>query len=271
MKIISDILHQYRILRYPQYKKKHAILAEKKRLLAMPRYTQGVFQLQNRPVKFLDAASFYFMYQEIFETEIYKFTSRHSNPLIIDAGANIGLSVIYFKKNFPNATVIAFEPDQKVFDVLEENVRTFGLKNVILERKALWNDDTSLNFRQEGADAGHVLIDKNEPDDKYLVPAVRLKNYLNTRIDFLKMDIEGAEVAVILDCAAELRNVDRLFVEYHSFVGQEQMLPELLATLKMAGFRLNINTPGLSSKSPFFKLETYSSMDMQLNIYAFRN
>jgi hypothetical protein len=61
-----------------------------------------------------------------------------------------------------------------------------------------------------------------------------------------------------------------IFIEYHSFSGQEQFLPELLGVLKSAGFRLNINAPGLTSMSPFMKLNEYNGMDMQLNIYGMR-
>jgi hypothetical protein len=48
------------------------------------------------------------------------------------------------------------------------------------------------------------------------------------------------------------------------------MLPELLAILKDAGFRLHISSPGLVSKNPFIHLKTYAEMDNQLNIYGYR-
>jgi hypothetical protein len=89
-------------------------------------------------------------------------------------------------------------------------------------------------------------------------------------VDFLKIDIEGAETKVLEDCADLLFNVDKLFVEYHSFIGMEQPLPEIFGILKNAGFRLHISAPGLTSNSPFIELRTYSNMDNQLNIYGIR-
>ena len=67
-----------------------------------------------------------------------------------------------------------------------------------------------------------------------------------------------------------LYNVDKIFVEYHSFVNGEQFLPEILTILKNADFRLHITAPGLISSHPFIKLRSHSNMDNQLNIFAFR-
>jgi FkbM family methyltransferase len=243
---------------------------EKNNLLSLPRYTPGVLNMLSAPVRFVDGASCHFIYKEVFKEEIYKFHTDSPNPYIIDAGANIGLSVIYFKQLYPQADVVAFEPDQLVFDALSQNVKAFGFQNVKLEKKALWNEDKELEFYHEGADAGRIshVPDKNKV---VKIQATRLTPYLhNRRVDMLKMDIEGAETTVLKDCEESLHNVDRIFVEYHSFEGHEQVLPELLQLLKRTGFRLNISSPGLSSKSPFVKINSYGGMDMQLNIYAFR-
>src|SRR5687768_10071048 len=98
MNIISYLLHKYRYARYPAYKEKYIKKQEKKRILDIPRYTEGTLNLLQPPLKFVDSASCYFIYQEVFEQEIYRFQTNNLRPYIIDAGANIGLSVIYFKK-----------------------------------------------------------------------------------------------------------------------------------------------------------------------------
>ena len=84
------------------------------------------------------------------------------------------------------------------------------------------------------------------------------------------MDIEGSEFEVLNDAAENLRNVENIFVEYHSFSDKEQMLPELLTILKNAGFRLHIAAPGLVSENPFMSITEYAGMDNQLNIFGFR-
>jgi hypothetical protein len=84
----------------------------------------------------------------------------------------------------------------------------------------------------------------------------------------LKMDIEGAEIDVLLT-SVKLAAVSRIFVEYHSFVGREQRLDELLSYLRQLGFRTWIQTqycPAL----PFHETHPHADMDLQLNIFAKR-
>jgi hypothetical protein len=97
-----------------------------------------------------------------------------------------------------------------------------------------------------------------------------LKNH--EKIDFLKIDIEGAETDVLADCGNSLQRVQNLFVEYHSFPGKLQKLDLLLGILKNQGFRIQINSP-FRYKKPFAKkyLHPFPEMDLQLNIFAFRD
>lgn len=242
---------------------------EKLRIENLPRFTETEIEFLNKSIRIVDIASFLFMKKEIFEQEIYKFNSISDEPYIIDCGANIGLSIIYFKQLFPKAVVIGFEPDDKIFNVLQHNLEAYHVFNVELIKKACWNEETTLQFYSEGADGGRFA---REFDQQNIieVQTLSLKNYLNRKVDFLKIDIEGAETEVMEDIKDLLDNVERIFVEFHSFVGKEQMLPEILNILKRAGFRLHITSPGLISKSPFTQLSSSSNMDNQLNIYGIR-
>jgi hypothetical protein len=93
--------------------------------------------------------------------------------------------------------------------------------------------------------------------------------YLDEPIALLKLDIEGVELVVLRDCADRLDGVDRLFVEFYSSDGQEQGLDEVVAILAGAGFRLHVVSE-LASRQPFVERTSYLGMDLQLNIYAFR-
>ncbi len=235
----------------------------------LPRFIEAEVLFLDKQIKIVDNASFLFIKKELFEEEIYKFNAGSPAPLIIDCGANIGMSVIYFKTLFPAANIIAFEPDKKVFDTLVHNVKVFGFSDVQLINKACWNEETTLQFFSEGADGGRAAKDFDR-NNLVEVATVRLQSFLNKKIDFLKIDIEGAEVEVILDIQEQLHYVERIFVEYHSFIGKDQMLPEIIAVLKNAGFRLYLSSPGLQSKNPFLHVNSYSNMDNQLNIYGVR-
>ncbi|MEM9830575.1 MAG: FkbM family methyltransferase [Bacteroidota bacterium] len=242
---------------------------ERQRLRHLPRYEATTTTFLGKEITIPDAASFLFMKKEIFEQEIYKFHSSNNFPLILDCGANIGLSIIYFKKLFPNARVIGFEPDEKIFDILENNLNAFELSNITLEKKAVWKEETILKFVSEGADAGRLV--EGQPNEvQKEVETARLKDYLQEPIDFLKIDIEGAEMEVIMDCKDQLHHADRIFIEYHSFVNKAQSLDKILEILKNSGFRYHIQSPGLQSKQPFIKINEMLGMDMQLNIYGFK-
>lgn len=216
----------------------------------------------------VDAQSFVWQYKELFVDEIYRFSSLKTNPLIIDCGANIGLSCIYFKKLYPEATLIAFEADPAIADVLKQNLISNNIYGVEVVPKAVWVHNNGIQFKQDGSDGGAIT----NAVDGIAISSIRLKDFLKqfSAVDFLKMDIEGAETEVLSDCRDELIIVDKLFVEYHSFVGEEQTLPILLNILKDSGFRYFIQTIS-DTEMPFMqKTKTNENIDLQLNIFAWK-
>ena len=260
------IKHRIKILTNKNFKEEEL---EKLRIQNLPRFTETETTFLDKKIKIADNASFQFIKKEIFDQQIYKFNCATETPYIIDCGANIGLSIIYFKQLFPNAEIIGFEPDDTIFNVLKHNIEVFNLSNVVLIKKACWNKETTLQFYSEGADGGRAAKDF-DTNNLIEVETTRLRNYLNRKVDFLKIDIEGAENEVLHDIKDLLVNVDRVFVEFHSFVGKEQMLPEILDILKKRGFRFNIHHIGVYSSNPFISIQDHSNMDLQLNIYGYR-
>ena len=242
----------------------------KAKQIEIPRYTETNVILAGREIIIPDLASFQFMHKEIFEEEIYKFKTNKKIPYMIDGGANIGLATIYLKKIYPEAEIVAFEPDPKIFRILKHNTSAFGLQNVELVQKGLWNKESILDFWSEGADGGFYTDLDNSRPKSHSIETTSLIPFLNKQVDFLKLDIEGAETVVLRDIKDDLVKVDRIFVEYHSFVNHPQTLNEIIDILTAAGFRLYISSPGLNSKSPFMALNVYNNMDMQLNIYGIK-
>jgi len=102
------------------------------------------------------------------------------------------------------------------------------------------------------------------------VDAIRLRNYLNEEIDFLKIDIEGAETDIIMDCADRLTNVSNIFVEYHSHIAEKQSLDRILNILTTVGFRYQIKD-SFASKHPFMNFSTMERMDFQADIFAVKH
>jgi FkbM family methyltransferase len=239
-------------------------------LKKLPRYTQVDVELLGNTVTIADNLSFLFMYKEIFQNQVYKFRTTRLKPVIIDGGANIGLSTIFFKTNYPDAKVVAFEPDFKIFNMLKKNLESFGFDDVLVINKGLWNEEGILTFNSEGADAGRIHDFRDEKVIKTAIETCCLSTYLKQPIELLKLDIEGAETEVLEESQSLLHNVNKIFVEYHSFADQPQTLYKILRILQEQNFRIHINTPGFIAKQPFFNCSKLYGMDMQLNIFGFR-
>jgi len=264
-KIPSSIKQKVRRIVDPEFRNRQD---EIKRLEALPRRQSTTTNLLGEKTEVVDAASFLSAYRAIFESEIYDLKTNQTPPKIIDGGANIGLALIYWKRKFPNAEIIAFEPDAEIFDALKTNVEAHGCENVELVEKGLWSETTTLRFSPDGADGGHV--EKNTGEGEQIeVSVTRLVPYLDEQIDLLKLDIEGAEVEVLTDAAGHLDTVQNLFVEYHSYIGKEQRIDEILHVLRQAGFRIHIQ-PELVADQPFVERRDSYGMDQRLNIFAYR-
>jgi FkbM family methyltransferase len=209
-------------------------------------------------------------YKELFEKEIYRFSSFINNPLIIDCGANIGLSVLYFKTIYPNARIVAFEPDARNYVLLEKNIRNNNLADVSLHKAAVWIHNESIHFTSSGSEASHI---SNEVAAMSVsVKAFRLADLLQQHqtVAFLKIDIEGAEEVVLKDCAADLNRVENLFLEYHGKTNETQKLNTLLGIIQQAGFRTYLQNAADLLSQPYIRKTTGGLYDVQLNIFCFR-
>lgn len=210
---------------------------------------------------------------EIFIEEVYKFVAETKEPVIIDCGANVGLSVLFFKRLYPLSKMTAFEPDKKIFKMLSQNLESLNITDVTIVNKAVWKEDGILEFLSSGALGGKIYNVNQGKSHNFLeeIESVRLRSYLTTPVDFLKIDIEGAEFEVLNDCKDVLHNVKNLFVEYHSDPNQEQMLNELLYILKETGFRVYIKESWNNLPIPFLHQQYKPYYDLQLNIFAYRS
>jgi hypothetical protein len=242
---------------------------ELNRIKVLPRYVKSRTTFLNKEIEFVDSTTYIYGINEIFKTNIYKFNASSNEPLIIDCGANIGLSVIYFKQLYPHAIIKAFEPDPKIFNTLTFNVNSFGFKEVELFQKAIWKQNETLQFKQEGGFSGRIPM-ANDEHNIIEVEAISLQEIIaNKKIDFLKIDIEGAEYEVLKSCKDNLQNVEHIFIEYHSHQDEKQTLHEILEILTNQGFRYHI-LEAFTRKKPFIDNETMLGMDLQLNIFGTR-
>lgn len=195
--------------------------------------------------------TFYHLYKDIFVERIYQFEAQRPDPLILDCGSNIGISILYFKSLYPQSRVVGFEPDPALYPCLKENVEQNGLRDVQLVPAALASSEGELTFYSDGTCgsclATHRPKDIPETWRKYRISCVRLRDYLREPVDFLKMNIESAEWEVLADSRNQLRQVREMVVEYHHLPGIPRTLHHILALLHECGFEYSVSDFGLST------------------------
>lgn len=256
------------IFKYARYRLVYSSF--QRNLLETKNKQEGQIILFEKDFYYHYGLAFYDTYNEIFIGNIYEFNSATLKPIIIDCGANMGLSVLYFSLRFPNAEIVAFEPDDTVLPFLEKNIQSQGINNVVLQKKAVWNEETELTFFTDSGLGGRIGMEYENQAPK-IIKAIRLKDYISQPIDMLKIDIEGAEYTVLKDCENLLHNVNHIFVEYHSFYDEEQHLEDILNILKRQGFRYHLRQ-SFSRNKPFVdKWLVCKKYDMAINIFAYKS
>jgi FkbM family methyltransferase len=215
-------------------------------------------------LQLMDYFDFEVMFFEIFVWNSYAFETRNPQPFILDCGANIGMATCYFKKRYPQSRIISFEPHPETYAVLESNLQRNGLQDVRARNVAVHDKAGSIEFyssddHTDGACNSlkmSTLASRVERSTKRSVQSVHLSDSIEGPVDFLKMDIEGAEYSVLSEVHEKdkLRLVEQMVVEYHHHLDAEQdELSKLLKLLEDAGFgyQLSAKCAGLSERRLF--------------------
>jgi hypothetical protein len=139
-----------------------------------------------------------------------------------------------------------------------------------VRKEAVWRENTTLDFSSDGTMGSKVEQTASPGTGK--VKATRLKDLLNREIDFLKIDIEGAEFPVLKDIKDVLHNVKYMFLEYHGNFSQNNELTEIFHILQSAGFNYYIKEAAEIYTSPFLAATSTlkTIFDVQLNLFCFR-
>lgn len=140
-------------------------------------------------------------FHEKTETEIVKNEIKEGN-VVLDIGANIGYYTVLFAKLVGEAgKVYAFEAEASNFKILKKNVYENNYNNVMLEQKAVSNKSGTVKFYiGKDSNTENQLFKPNVKHEEIEVESVSIDEYfkqLNQKIDFVKMDIQGAEPLVI--------------------------------------------------------------------------
>ena len=149
----------------------------------------------------------------VIREEYGRFRLTKEPEWMIDAGAYIGDTAAYFLSRFPSLKVIALEPNPPTYEVAKQNLKPYG-ERAILQNVGLFSAEKVVNFAGDGTGAS---ISKFGNKIQCTTILSILERYSISRLDILKMDIEGAEESVFLsEPYALLSRIDLLLIEIHS-------------------------------------------------------
>jgi len=192
----------------------------------------------------------YNIYGQIFRFEEYKPLIDIVNQrcikeilYIVDAGANVGCSTVYFKQLFPKAKIVAIEPQSGNFNILYKNIELNNLKqDVFAEKSGLWKDNSNLEITtdfRDGREYAFFLKTVNDTVTTHeTVSGITINDVLAKYefpyIDILKIDIEGSEKYLFEneDIARNtLCKVNFLALEIHDEIVDRELVVSLLEKL----------------------------------------
>jgi len=189
----------------------------------------------------------YNIYGQIFRFEEYKPLIDIVNKLwkkevlyIVDAGANVGCSTLYFKQLFPEAKIVAIEPQSGNFNILTKNIELNNMqKDVFANKSGLWKDNSNLeittDFRDGREYAFFLKTVKDFNTTHETVPGITINDILTEYafpyIDILKIDIEGSEKYLFENeemARQTLEKVNFMALEIHDEIVDRKLIISLL-------------------------------------------
>ena len=151
----------------------------------------------------------------------------NEGDVVVDAGAFVGAFAIYAAKIVgERGKVIAFEPDKVNYSMLLRNIHLNKLSNIIPLNKGLWSVSTTLKFRSSNGENSSLFFTDNQCCNLTEIDVVSLDDELRAlnigRLDFIKMDIEGAEIEAIKGAKEVLgkNEVNLAIASYHIIDGE---------------------------------------------------
>ena len=198
-----------------------------------------------------------FLYEDIFYRNEYYFSTKNDRPVIFDCGANIGMATLFFKWLYPNSSIYSFEPDPATFELLKYNVEKNKLKDVYLFNWAISDHDGKIDFYVDKKTPGSLVMSTKKErmtehqqfsSDKIEVSCVSFANFISnqklSKIDYLKMDIEGAENEVLQDLeqAGQVGMVEKYGIEYHHNINEDKSkLSSFLQIFEKANYSYQVD------------------------------
>jgi len=185
---------------------------------------------------------------EVWSQKIYLSPEKlknHQVKTIVDIGAYIGDSALWFSHQYPNSTIYAFEPNSENFNFLSQNIKLNYTHRIKIFPTAVTSKSTSISFHTDTHNsAGHLISINN----KSLIPNARslgfsefIRIHKIKKIDILKLDCEGSEYDIIFNTPRYIfAKIDNIILEFHDYLNPIYNYHKLEKCLIGLGYKTSI-------------------------------
>lgn len=134
-------------------------------------------------------------------------------PLIVDCGANIGLSAVWFAQAFPDAEIVAIEPAPDNVELMRRNLGPYP--NTRIVEGGVWDKPADLSIRDRNVMPWAYQVAESAPGANgvrsFTIPDIAA----GRPILVAKIDVEGSEDALFRSNTGWLRNTSLVIIELH--------------------------------------------------------
>lgn len=248
----GDLKEQIKLAYYGINKPKHTSYE-----LVKGKESKTAFKTTFKEISMITNEALYFIVPDFnYYQHFYKVKA---NDVILDAGANCGHLTLFFSKSVgKEGMVYAFEPDKFNIERIEQNrqLNNDVADNIKIEELLLWNENKLVDFYEAGTvGSSAVWIPNNDKCVKK--EAIRIDDWVVKnnikKLDFIKMDIEGAEIEALDGCIQTIKNLNPNFAiaSYHIVDGEATYI-------KVEEFFKKINYPHKTVRFPKNEIITFA-------------
>lgn len=188
-----------------------------------------------------------FILWETFGHKAYEYSGFEIKPqdTVVDIGGHIGIFSVYAARKAYKGLVLSFEPFRENFEILKKNKELNKLANLKINNLAITSKGGYINLNISKSNSGGHSIHGVDTEETLKVSSITLKDIFERnkikKIDYLKIDTEGAEFDIILNSPKEIfKKISKIVMEYHDFVSERNNHRQIIDYLRKCGFKVSI-------------------------------
>lgn len=198
----------------------------------------------------------FWVYKENLITKEYPFKATGKPQIVLDIGGHLGTFSIFAARQSDQVKIYAFEPSPSTFRFLKDNLKLNHLDGQVLAyQEAVFDHDRGASFFIDNTSAFRSLVHQSKTAGKLSVSTTTLskifKQFKIESCDFLKMDCEGAEYAILESAPPEIFNhINAIALEFHRFASDHDPI-RLKKVLENNHYQVKYGYPYAGSKSGY--------------------